>query len=204
MKRILVLPLLIAMLFVSTEFTNAQDASEEMQLSLQDGHEMKIDGTSNVRDWDADVKTINATFVVKPFDMDDLSSLSSDHFENLELSIPVEDIESDSGRLTKNMQKYLKEDDHPIITFRMDTIENIEVTGENEATITATGLLNVAGEDHETTMEVNASVNNGSITFAGTQQLKMTDFGIDPPTAVLGTIRARDEVDIIYSLTFSR
>lgn len=203
MKRILSLPLFITLLFVTAEFTTAQDNSGDIQLSLEEGYEMTIDGTSNVRDWDADVNTINATFTVSQFDLSDLSSLTPDHFKTLELSIPVKDIESDSGRLTRNMQGYLKKDDHPIITFTLNSIDSVEVNG-NEAFITAQGVLNVAGVDHETTMDVNASVNNGSVTFSGTQELKMTDFGIDPPTAVLGTIRATDELDIIYSLTFSQ
>lgn len=173
-----------------------------MQLSLESGHEMMIDGTSNIRDWDAQVKTINSTFVMNEFDMSDLSSLTADHFETLELSIPVEDIESDSGKLTKNMHKYLKEDDHPMITFNLSSIDSMSVDG-NTATINATGIVNAAGVDNEISMTVQALFENGNVTFSGTQPLLMTDFGIDPPTALFGTIRARDEIDIIYSLTFS-
>lgn len=200
MKRLLTLSLLLSLLLTVVNTSEAQDNTTE--LTLAEGHEMLIDGTSNVRDWEARANTIDATFILSEFDMSDFSTLTSDHFETLELSIPVEDIESGSGRLTNNLQKYLKGDDHPIITFNLSDIESISVDG-NQATITANGVINAAGVDHETTMNVDATFENGSVTFSGTQQLKMTDFNIDPPTAMLGSIRARDEIDIIYSLTFS-
>lgn len=200
MKRILTLSVLLTLLFTFTNISEAQDNS--IELTLSEGHEMMIDGTSNVRDWDAQVNVINATFVLSEFDMSDLSSLTSDHFQTLELAFPVKDIESDSGRLTRNLQGYLKDDDYPIITFNLSNIESVSVNG-NQATITANGVINAAGVDHETTMNVEATFENGSVTFTGTQPLKMTDFNIDPPTAMLGSIRARDEIDIIYSLTFT-
>lgn len=201
MKRLLTLSLLISFLISLTHFSYAQDADTGMQLTLEDGHEMVIDGTSNIRDWDAEVKTVNANFVMNQFDMSNLSSLTADHFETLELSIPVDDIESGSGKLTSNMHKYLKEKDHPMITFNLTDIDSVTING-NVATITANGIVNAAGIDHETTMTVDATFEDGKVTFSGTQPLLMTDFNIDPPTALFGTIRARDEIDIIYSMTF--
>lgn len=201
MKRLLTLSLLISFLISLTHFSYAQDADTGMQLTLEDGHEMVIDGTSNIRDWDAEVKTVNANFVMNQFDMSNLSSLTADHFETLELSIPVDDIESGSGKLTSNMHKYLKEKDHPMITFNLTDIDSVTING-NVATITANGIVNAAGVDHETTMTVDATFEDGKVTFSGTQPLLMTDFNIDPPTALFGTIRARDEIDIIYSMTF--
>lgn len=163
---------------------------------------MKIDGSANVRNWDSDVNTVEATFLLSEFEISDLSSLTPEHFKTMELFIPVEDIESGSGRLTRNLQGYLKRDEHPVITFKLNEIDSVTVNGDT-AEITANGVINAAGVDHETTMNVTATVDDDKITFSGTQDLLMTDFGIDPPTAVMGTIRARDEISIIYSLTFS-
>jgi len=187
-------------LLATVQLAEAQNS--DFQLTLEPGYEMKIDGTANVRDWDADVKTIDATFVLSEFDFSDLESLTPDHFKTMELTIPVEDIESDSGRLTRNLQGYLKRDEHPTITFNMSDVESVTVE-DNEATIIAKGIMNAAGVDYETTMNVTATLNDGTITFSGSQDLLMTDFNIDPPTAVMGTIRARDEISIIYTLTFS-
>ncbi len=199
MKRLTLLTLFLS-LFLNIDFTIAQN--QDINLNLQPDHEMKIDGDANVRSWDAEVKTINADFVMKEFDRSDLSSLTSDHFETMKLTIPVDDIESDSGRLTRNLQGYLKNDEHPNITFTLNRINDVEVNG-NSATINAEGVINAAGVDYNTTMTVNATFNGDSVTFTGEQDLLMTDFNIDPPTAIMGTVRARDEIRIPFSLTFS-
>lgn len=201
MKRLNYLAFLITLFYLPANNTAAQNSTFE--LSLADGHEMVIDGTSNIRDWDADVKTINATFRMADVDLSDPSAISADHFETLEFSIPVEDIESGSGRLTKNIHKYLKGDDHPNITFNMTDVESVSVDGD-KVMITANGVVNAAGVDNKTTMQVEATLNgDGTITFTGAHEMKMTDFNIDPPTAMLGSIRARDEFDLVYNLTFS-
>lgn len=199
MKPQTIFLLIVALLF-SVNVADAQD--QDVELTLQEGYEMKIDGDANVRSWDADVKTIEAEFIMAAFDIDNLSELTADHFKTLTLSIPVEDIESDSGRLTRNLHGYLEKDDHPYITFSLNSIESVEVNG-NSAVITAMGNFNAAGVDHTTEMTVNAEFNGNSVTFSGTQDLLMTSFDIDPPTAVMGTVRARDELKIPYKLTFS-
>lgn len=201
MKRLLIpITLFISLLF--SGFTIAQNNNDTITLSLEQGHEMKIDGSANVRDWDADVERINATVEMKKFDTSDLSSLTADHFKKLELEIPVDNIESDSRRLTRNLHDYLNKDQHPTITFRLNGVESVELDGNN-ARINAKGVLSVAGQEKTIDMNVNAKINGNKVTFEGVQDLLMTDFGIDPPTAVMGTVRARDEIQIIYSLTFS-
>ena len=80
MKRILSIITLFALL--GTLHTAAAQNSD-IELSLEQGHEMKIDGTSNVRDWDADVKTVNATFILSEFDLSDLSSLTAYHLKTM-------------------------------------------------------------------------------------------------------------------------
>ncbi len=201
MKRLIfLLTIAAALIFADLTLSHAQDNDISLKL---DNHSMLIDGTANIRDWDSEVKKIDAEVVLKEFDLSDLSSLTAEHFKTLKLNMPVSDIESDSRRLTRNLQDYLKGDDHPYIKFNLKSIENVEAEDNNSAVVTAIGVINAAGVDHEVTMTVNASVNDGTVTFSGTQDLLMTDFGIDPPTAVMGTVRARDEIQIIYSLTFS-
>lgn len=199
MKPQTIFLLIVALLF-SVNVADAQD--QDIELTLQEGYEMKIDGEANVRSWDADVNTIEAEFVMAAFDIENLSELTADHFKTLKLTIPVEDIESDSGRLTRNLQDYLEKDDHPYITFSLNSIESVEVNG-NSAVITAMGDFNAAGVDHTAEMTVNAEFNGDSVTFSGVQDLLMTSFDIEPPTAVFGTVRARDELKIPYKLTFS-
>tara|TARA_R100001143_G_scaffold52481_1_gene47634 strand:- start:16867 stop:17466 length:600 start_codon:yes stop_codon:yes gene_type:complete len=199
MKNKIFYTLTFALIFIFSSAT-----AQDITLTLTDVQQFKIDGDSNVRSWDADITEAEGTLIFTEVEEFSLGSLSSDSFQSMNISIPVSGIESSSGGLTRNMQKYLKGDEHPVITFNLSEITAVELD-ENKATITANGVINAAGVDHNVTMNVNAVVNeNGSVTFSGSQDLLMTNFNIDPPTAVMGTIRARDEIVILYSVTFYR
>jgi polyisoprenoid-binding protein YceI len=189
-----------------TLFLTTGAIAQTVTLTLTNS-EMKIDGTSNIRDWDANVKTLNVTFLINEMDEFSLTTLTPENFNSLSILMPVKDIESDTRGLTGNIQKYLKKDQHPIIRFDLEKIESIETATENDADIliTALGTVTAAGVTSPVTMQVFAKENaNGTVSFYGEQNLLMTSFNIDPPTAVMGTVRARDEFKVIYNLTLSK
>lgn len=177
--------------------------AQDRTLTVQGTPQMKIDGDSNVRSWDADITSMNATLVLQNVEELSLENLTPESFKNMEITIPVEGIDSGSRGLTNNIHKYLKGKDYPNITFKLDRITDI-VRENGTALVTAEGVINAAGKDNMVTMTVTASMNDdGSINFSGEQDLLMTSFDIDPPTAVLGTVRARDEFQIIYNVNFN-
>lgn len=199
MKMKVIISTLLAFAFVFSTAT-AQDVT----YTLSEVAEFRIDGDSNVRSWYGDITDANATLVLSGVENFSIDELTPDVFSSLEINIAVKGIESDSNRLTSNLHNYLKGDDHPTITFKLNEITDVETSG-NEATITADGVINAAGKDHNVSMSVLATVNSdGSIRFTGKQDLLMTSFDIDPPTAVMGTIRARDEIEILFDVTFAR
>ncbi len=190
---------LITVLFLAGSLS-----AQDMNLTIQGTPQMKIDGDSNVRSWDADVTQVDATLVLTGIETFSIEAMTPDAFKEMTITMPVERINSDSRSLTRNIHNYLKADDHPNITFTLKSVDEIEVNS-GTALITATGVINAAGKDHEVTMNVTARMsNNGTINFSGEQELLMTSFEIDPPTAIMGTVRARDEFRIIYSVDFGQ
>lgn len=189
---------LVALLFLSGSLL-----AQEKTLTIQGVPQMKIDGDSNLRSWDADATEVEAELVLQNIEELTLETLTLESFKSMSITVPVESIESGSRGLTNNIHKYLKEKDYPNITFSLDSITDI--TRENgTALITALGTVNAAGKDNPVTMTVTASMNpDGSINFSGEQELLMTSFDIDPPTAIMGTVRARDEFSVIYNVNFN-
>jgi hypothetical protein len=193
-----ILTTITAILFLSGSLI-----AQELTLTIQGVPQMKIDGDSNVRSWDADVKKADARLVFEGVENLSLETITPESFKSMSITIPVEEIDSGTRGLTRNIHKYLKEDDFPNITFNLNRVTNIEVT-DDTALITAEGVINAAGKDQTVTMTVTASMNpDGSVNFSGEQELLMTSFDIDPPTAIMGTVRARDEFKVIYSVNFN-
>lgn len=192
--------LLIAMLFVT-----GTAIAQEITLNVQDeSSHMIIDGDSNVHNWEADATEVNGTLVLQNVESVTAESLTPEAFKSLSLTVPVDGIDADSGGLRKNIHKYLKKDDYPNITFELNNVTNVTEQEDGSLLIDGSGIITVQDKEKNVNMQVTANVNNGTVQFTGDQPLLMTDFGIDPPTAVFGTIRSRDEMIISFDVTLAR
>lgn len=173
--------------------------AQDLSLELLPGYSMRIEGTSNVRKWDADVERIDMDLRLDSFDGKSLADLRPEMFKTLRLSIPVEEITSGTPGLAGKIKKHLKKDEHPTIEFALKALDL--VPRDSIVYLAASGLLQVAGKEKLIRLDGTASQDGtGIISFTGHSGVLMTDFGIDPPKAMLGTLRARDPVDIHFTL----
>ncbi|MBI4348630.1 MAG: YceI family protein [Elusimicrobia bacterium] len=120
----------------------------------------------------------------------------------LTLRVPVEALRSAHKGLDKNLRKALSADKHPDIEFRLSRYSIEESTGPR--TVVGTGALTVAGVTRERTVRAALRETATGLTLEGEHALKMTDFGVKPPTALLGTVRAKDEIVVKFTLDLRR
>ena len=68
--------------------------------------------------------------------------------------------------------------------------------------INTSGYLTIAGATNKIDMYVQGKVgSDGGVTFSGAKKIKMTDYKIKPPTALMGTLTTGDEVEIVFQVT---
>ncbi|MEX1211239.1 MAG: YceI family protein [Balneolaceae bacterium] len=194
MKRILSSILLLLLLTTTS-------AIAQTTYDLGTGSELSVEGTSNVRDWDGVANELSGTLLLSE-PVSSLEELQATDLQSLTLEIPVEGLENNNGKLTSNMHKYLKGNDHPVISFKLTGVDSLVVNGST-AELTSRGEVTVAGVTLPVMISNEMSLESeGTLLVNGVQDLKMTDFGIDPPTAMFGAIRAVDDVQIHYTLLF--
>lgn len=159
--------------------------------------DISIAGTSNLHDWESAVTKISWRGTLG-FNDGVLSELS-----DVKVNIPVEGIISTKGRIMDGKtHDALKGEEHPNIVFTLTsaTISN----NSTKSTVAAKGRLTVAGVTKTVNMQVVITpLADGQYQVTGTYPMKMTDFGIDPPTALLGTLTTGDDVTINFTLTLS-
>jgi uncharacterized membrane protein len=158
---------------------------------------MTVSGTSTLHDWVSDVTKVQSDAQVQ-WNEGRLASI-----EKLTVRIPAESIVSTKGRIMDNKTyEALKSEEHPNISFQLQTADVQFKDGHY--TIQSKGLLTVAGLRKSIRLTTIAQpVAGGGLTFTGAYTLKMTDYDIEPPTALMGSIKTGDEVTIDYSLTLS-
>lgn len=190
---------LIALLFVpQTGWAQTADYALD-----KDNSSIIVTGTSTIHDWEADVEEMQADISLDP------AMLEQDSLENpvtsFSLTVPVESIESGKGGMNKKIYGALKEKDHPEILFNFtsatmaDTAQNVDTF-----TLNVSGNLNIAGSLKEVTFPVKGTrVGENSYRFEGSYGLNMKDYNVDPPSAVFGTIKSGEEVDIKFNVLFT-
>lgn len=175
--------------------------AQQNNITLLEKSTMKIEGTSNVHDWTADVEQINATANFNT------SALKADSMQNpvtaLTLTIPVEGTESGKGGMNRRMHDALKKDKHPNITFKLSSAE---ITNSSDSTfqLNTKGTLTIAGVSREISLPVDGSiVGDGSYKFTGSYELDMTNYKVEPPSAMFGAIQAGEKVTVVFELFFT-
>ena len=151
-----------------------------------------VEGTSNVHNWKATTSTLNAKIEVAT------PAGPGAQVEAVALTIPVTSLKSGKGGLDKNMYKAMKAEQHPDILYRLTTFRSAPENGAYAAVVT--GMLTINGVEKEVVMNATLSGDAAALKASGSVTLKMTDFGIKPVTALMGTIRTGNDVTVKFEL----
>jgi hypothetical protein len=110
-----------------------------------------------------------------------------------EIAVAAATLSSPKEGLDKNMHKALKVQDHPQITFRVNRIE----PGADDA-VKAIGVLQITGVEREVVLPLKVRRDGATLSVKGELQLLMTDYGIKPPTAMLGMLKTDPKVTVTF------
>ena len=159
---------------------------------------ISIEGTSNVHDWVSEVTQVKATGEL----LIDKQELKAIH--KVKIEIPVKGIKSSKGSIMDGKTyKALQWEAFPNIVYELKEVVALDHNKEGY-TVNTVGNLTIAGTTKPINLEVKGKIlANGSIQFTGAKQILMTNFNIDPPTALLGTLKTGDEVTVKFDLTLT-
>jgi polyisoprenoid-binding protein YceI len=165
---------------------------------LSRNYEVTIDGTSNLRDWQEKVGDVSGdmTAVVNEDGSVDLSSIR--------IRMRVLSIKSDMGRVmdTKTYEA-LKASAYPEILFTVTAPMRLVQVRDCRTAIAVKGELTLAGMCKPVTMLVKTfEIRQGNLSFEGSQRIRMSEYGVRPPSALFGTMRAGPEITIHFNTNF--
>jgi polyisoprenoid-binding protein YceI len=157
-----------------------------------------IDGTLNQRDWQEKVGEVTGdmTAVVNEDGSVDLTAIR--------ISMQVLSIKSDMGRMMdKKTYEALKAAAYPEILFTLNAPLKLTQIRDCQTTIPVKGELALAGIRNPVIMQVKTfAISQGVLQFEGSQTIKMSDYGVKPPTALFGTMRSGPEITIHFKTNF--
>jgi hypothetical protein len=196
-RRFSVLPALV--LILTTMFSFTVKESNNSLLYRTNNLSIAVDGTSSLHDWTvkSEKGQCDMNLVLTG---DKLTGITS-----LNFSVPVETLKSGHGAMDNNTFKALKSKNYKNITF---SLTSGTVTPVDAVTykVKAVGKLSIAGTTKETeilgTVKYNAA--DQSFTLTGVKKMNMTDYNVEPPTALFSTIKTGNAISITYNAKITK
>ena len=163
-----------------------------------DRNDIRIKGTSNLHDWEMVVEKVKGNMDA------DVKNNKIASINSLTLTVDANSITSGKSIMDNKTYKALKSDLYPVIQFTLSEISEIKTSDKGQL-ITAQGILSVAGIKKNILVKVTGSLSDdGGMSFTGNKSLKMSDFNIEPPTAIFGTLKTEDLVNIEFDVLFKK
>jgi polyisoprenoid-binding protein YceI len=130
-------------------------------------------------------------------------------FKNTRLRLRTANLDCGNKGMNRDLRSTLQAEQHPEIRLDLQQIRFAgsgirESVGTAWTTVTATTLLSLAGETRRAEIEFRArAVGHEVYELVGAHNIRMTDFGIEPPTALLGLVKVEDHFRIHFKLWIS-
>lgn len=164
-----------------------------VELTVAPSSKLWLEGDSTLHPFSSTSTAVSATLTLEA-PGDAAAALAAKAPARMTLSVPVASLKSAHGGLDKNLQKALLADKNPAITFSM---RSYKVEGGR---VIAEGELSIAGKARGVVLDSSLENKGGKLLLAGSQALKMTDFGVKPPSMMLGAVKTSDDVMVRWQL----
>lgn len=151
-----------------------------------------IEGSSNVNKFQCRAARYNT----------ELEPPTSDTTTKVEVDVAVEGFDCGKRRMNRDLNETLLSGKYPFISFDYDSTESITYSEETDTySMVVTGKLTVAGHTNRIQFPLTAKrINDNELKATGSAALKMTEYNVEPPSALLGLVRVNDELTVHFEI----
>ena len=176
-------------------------AAQAQQYVISDASQIKLSGTSTVNSFECEAETLQ-------FDYSVPHQIEGNGFRvpGVSLVVPVRGLDCANRRMNRDLQDALQADRFPDIrldVFRIDLVPDAkaDVDQSSSPQVELFGSMTLAGVSRDVTIRLSGWLDEHlRLHGMGRLEVKMTDFGVEPPTALLGLVKAHDDITIHFHL----
>jgi polyisoprenoid-binding protein YceI len=163
---------------------------------------IEVSGTSTLSNWSVRSEELSGEMSLSAPAKDVSSSATvPGTIAEATVRLQVSTIKSEKGETMDNkMYNALKKDSHPTITFSLK--RPLQLSGKD--TIAAEGDVTLAGVTKPMIFDLHMDAPNNAFHFHGKKSLKLSDFQIEPPTAMFGQIETGDDIVVEVDVLFGK
>lgn len=168
-------------------------------LTLAPESRLWVDGTSTLRSFQCRATSFTADVETQAPEAVRAVLAGEQAVRTVDVRVPAAALDCGNGKMNDHMWKALKAKEHAVIEFRLASYETTRsadgITGR------ITGVLTLGGVQQTITMQGAATDGgDGSLRVVGSHELRMSEYGLEAPTLMLGTLKVADRVKVGFDL----
>jgi hypothetical protein len=175
-------------------------AQTTTNLIIEPESTFKLSGVSNVNEFDCKIveglcgQQFNACYAQVD---------NSIAFNNTRFSLDVKKFDCNSSYITRDMKKTLKSEQYPFMYFELISISNLYGDGKYKESL-AEALITISGQTNKYYLKYDFKpIDDDTFNVNINSEFDMKDFGIDPPTALMGFIKTEETITVDLNLIIS-
>lgn len=167
-------------------------------LTLQPESRLWIEGTSTARSFRCDAAGFGVTVETLGDGAVAAVMLGVKAVSSVSVRVPAAQLDCRNGTMNDHMRKALKAGPFPEIAFRMTSYDLARAPAGVAGTIT--GILTLGGVERTIRIPAQGVEQGGALRITGSQTIRMTEYGLRPPTLMLGALKVNDPVKVGFDL----
>lgn len=183
-------------LCIAIVFFGGQSHAQHIYKSNQNPQSIHVTGSSSLHEWELTFNAVNCIAHTT-------QRKDSIQFDQVKINVDATTIESDNDIMTRKAQDALLVKKHAAITFTSNITQGFKIN-QHSVSGKIMGTLSIAGHSQEVEIPFQCTFSNTElIKITGHKALKMSDFNISPPTAMLGALKTGNDIEITFDITLN-
>jgi hypothetical protein len=203
------LSLLLAFVFIISSAAFAQNVlSSPGTIEIEEGGQLWVEGSASIVDYRCSADKPSGQGKIENTQDPQNNVKQGEGAVSITVSIPVDALSCGKKAMDNDLYKALKIDQHPNIYYKLldaNLSESAPFVYDVEGewmNIETRGVLEIAGVKDTTGVTVQGKLlENNRFRVKGSKEVNMDTFNIDPPTAMLGLIKADKELAVFFDVT---
>ena len=172
-------------------------------LSLQPQSRLWVKGTSTVRSFECEAAGLDVRVAARGASAVGDILDGGQAVQSVDVKIPATKLECGNDTMNEHMWKALKTKENPEIAFRLTSYTTTKTSSGLRGEIN--GMLALSGVEKPIVLQGTAQgTADGALRILGSHVINMREFGIKPPSLMMGTMKVGENVTVNYDLTLKQ
>ena len=167
-------------------------------MKMQPDSKLWIDGTSTVRSFSCRATAIDAVVETEAPGAAAAVVAGSKAVKRVTVTIPAKKLDCNNGTMNGHMYKALTADQNPVIEFKVATYDLAKTADGVKGTLN--GTLKLGATERPIAVAAEGKKEGNGLRVTGVHELDMKEFGLKPPTLMMGTMKVNEKVKVGFDL----